>query len=218
MTKQGDNGFANADPFNLRNSRYGLLVGYHIGQVTVESGAITLPIYTGYRFVVDPSFVIGSGTKVTYWQFPLNIQYTLWRPAKQLNLNALAGMAVNTELGESLLSPTYQTIATRTSPGGSQTTTRSIITTLYRKSFLSTSLGVSLNYQLARLLDVNVQVNRLFSSKDIVSRSAQLQQSGNSSLYNVMTKAGAGGLSVLLGVTYRFKTIKYYRLRDDQVY
>lgn len=186
--------------------------------MTVESGATTLPIYTGYRFVVDPSFVVGSATKVTYWQFPLNIQYTIWHPAKQLDLNALAGLAVNTELGESFLSPTYQTIATKTNPDGSQTTTRSTITTLYRKSFLSSGLGVSLTYQLARLLDINVQVIRLFSGKDIVSRSAQLQQSGNSSLYSVTTKAGAGGLSVLLGVTYRFKTTKYYRLREDQAF
>ncbi|AKD53700.1 hypothetical protein [Spirosoma radiotolerans] len=206
MTRQGDNGFTNADAFDLRNSRYGLLVGYHIGRVTVESGATTLPVYTGYRFVVDPGFVVGSATKVTYWQFSLNIQYTIWRPAKQLDLNALAGLAVNTELGESLLSPTYQTIATKTNPDGSQTTTRSTITTLYRKNFLSSSLGVSLTYQLASLFDINVQVNRLFSSKNIVNRSAQLQQSGNSSSYNVTTKAGAGGLSALLSVTYRFKT------------
>lgn len=216
MTRQGDQGFTDADAFDLRNPRYGLIFGYHTGRVTLESGITTFPIYTGHRFVVDPTFVVGNAVKVTYWQFPLNIQYTIWRPTKRLELNALAGLAFNTEFGSSFLQPTYQRTFNKTNPDGSQTITRSTVTTIYRKSFFSSILGVAFNCQVLKQLDVNLQVNRLFSSDNIVNQTAQLQQGGNSPLYNVMTKAGADGLSVLLGISYRFKTIKNYRLRDRQ--
>ncbi|WP_461137418.1 hypothetical protein [Spirosoma pomorum] len=56
MTRQGDEGFADADAFDLRNPRYGFMVGYHTGRVTIESGVTTLHVYTGHLFVADPRF------------------------------------------------------------------------------------------------------------------------------------------------------------------
>ncbi|RZM10828.1 MAG: hypothetical protein EOO88_47700, partial [Pedobacter sp.] len=193
MTRQGDQGFTDADAFDLRNPRYGLIVGYRTQRVTLESGVTTLPVYTGHRFVANPNFVVGSAVRVTYWQFPLTVQYTVWQPAKRLALNALAGLAFNTELDESLLPPTSQGTFSMTNPDGSQTITQSTVTVAYRKSFLSSTLGVALNYQVLRQFDVNVQANRLFSSNGIISQTAQLQQGGNSSIYNVRAQAGASG-------------------------
>lgn len=213
MTKQGDEGFEDAYTSDLRNLRYGLTVGYHKRRVTLESGITTLPIYTGFKFMVDPSLIVGHAVKVTFLQFPLTIQYTIWRPTKRLELNALAHLAFNTELGKNLLSPTLQGTFFRTNPDGSQTTIRSTVTTVHPKSFFSSALGATLNYHLADRFDVNVQASRLFSRNDIVTQTAQLEQDNNTSTYNIATKVGAGGLSVLLGVTYRFKTTKTYRLR-----
>ncbi len=218
MTKQGDAGFTDADAFDLRNPRYGLVIGYRTNRVALEAGMTTFPIYTGHRFVIDPSFGIGSAVKVTYWQFPLQLQYTIWRLTKRLELNAVAGLAFNTELGDSFLPSTRRGTFSQINPDGSQTMIWSTVTTAYQKRFLSSTLGFSLNCQILKQFDVNLQVNRLFSNGGIVNQTAQLQQVGNPAIYNITTKAGAGGLSALLSLAYRFKTIKSYKLRDRQAY
>lgn len=197
-------------PHDLRNPSYGLIIGYQTARLSVETGMVKLPVYTGFRFVSDDQSMVGLAVRVNYWQFPVTGQYILWKPVNNLTLGLLAGAAINANLDETI-APSRSTLTFVSSkPDGTTSTINAVKETNSITLFLSTSLGIRLGYKLLKDVDVDVQLSRLFSAGSIVSQDAQLRQNSDPTVYQVNTQAGAGGLSVLLGLSYQFHRTKKY--------
>ena len=211
QTEQGNIRFGKANRFDTRNQRYGLLVGYHTGRFNLEAGLTTLPVYSGYQFTSDDDFIVGGGVRVTYWQFPIHIDYILWRPTNYLRLHMLAGVAFNTERGESLLPAKTAISYSRINLTGDTSTIRSVRDTHYSTHFISTTLGLGITYQLLKRVDLSIQFNRLFSASSILQFDVQIQQNNNTAHFQTITQAGANGLSTTVGMIYHFNLTKSYR-------
>ncbi|AUD00483.1 hypothetical protein [Spirosoma pollinicola] len=177
---------------------------------------IRFPVYTGFRFTSDDQTIIGSAVRVTYWQFPLTGQYTLWQLGKHFQIGLLAGAAINADLEENLLPSTSTVTFISGKSDGTTSTIRSVKETTSKSTFLSTTLGITVGYQLLKQIDLTLQVNRLFSHQAIVTQSAQLQQNSDPTFYQVNTQASAVGLSALIGLSYRFQQVKRYKLSNEE--
>lgn len=209
-TLRGKPPFMGHSPFDNRNVRWGLLIGRQTGRVGIEAGVTTFPVYTGFRFTSNDDFTIGGGTRVRYWQFPVTVQYALLNPTKRLQVHLLAGAAFHKELGESFLPPRLITSAIRTNLNGTTSRIDEIRNTHYRKTFVSALIGLSINYRVLKRLNLDVQISRPISANSILTKEIQLRQNSDPTVYRATAQAGAGGVSVLLGIQYRLDLTRSY--------
>ncbi|WP_144035911.1 hypothetical protein [Spirosoma fluviale] len=199
----------------MQNPSYGLIIGYQTARFSVETGMVRFPVYTGFRFINDDQSIVGLALRVNYWQFPITGQYIFWEPVKHLTLGVLAGVAINADFDENLMASRSTLTFVSSRPDGTTSITKAIKETNSTSPFLSATLGLRLGYQLLKDVDISVQLNRLVSNHCVVTQAVQLQQNSDPTVYQVNTQAGAGGLSLLIGLSYRFRQMKTYNLIDE---
>jgi hypothetical protein len=220
-TIQGDKLFKTLPGADQLSTQFGLAVGYRNDRLEIESGLFNMPVVAGYHFPeipYNPRYSI-SGLKtvqrITYTRVPLLFRYSVWRPSRRLEVQAVAGAAFNFELSKISLGQIMTSDGYAIFPDGTKQGVRTREESSHVKSFLTGEVGVGLHYQLGRRFAVHGQFSRVLSKKALLTKEVQVAPYNDPDTYQALATGSANGFSGSIGISYQFKLRERYRLALD---
>ena len=187
---------------------FGLLLGYHRNRLEFETGVVTLPVITGYRFLSQPDNGLdglnSQYQRTVFIQIPVQARYTLWQPTSGFSIGARGGVGLNVTSRNNRYLNGYLFDITTFAPDGTQQLTRSTVRTDHKLAFLTGMVGIDVQCRLTPELSAIGSIDKLFSPKALATMNAQVAPSNESQTYVVHTQGSTNSYRLQLGLQYRF--------------